>query len=253
MPIHDWTRTFAGIFHALHIVWLGKLQERLNGGLLPDGYYALADQRAGDTGPDVLTLASPDNGEDDSEPTGPFGGGGGAALALADAPVKTGERRVMDDDLAHTVRNRRSITVRHLSDDRIVALIEIVSRGNKSSRAELERFVDEVDAAVEDGCHVLVIDLHPPTPLNPDGIHGLIGGRYGDSFELDPAAPLTAVSYVADSPPTAYVERLAVGGELADMPLFLDPGHYVMVPLADTYAASFAAMPQKYRDAVSRG
>ena len=242
MTIHDWTRVPAGIFHALHVVWLGKLQERLNAGLLPPEYYALADQKAGDTGPDVLTLTARG---------GPFVADGGAAVALADAPPQTAQRRVMDEDLLHTVRNRRTITVRHISGDRIVALIEIVSRGNKSSRRELDRFVSKVEEAIDGGCHVLAVDLYPPTSTNPDGIHGEIGRRFGDEYDLDPATPLTAVSYLADVPPTAYVEPLAVGGGLPDMPLFLDPGHYVSVPLSETYAASFAAMPARFRAEVS--
>lgn len=36
MPIHDWTRADAGIFHALHLKWIAELDKSLNGGLLPD-------------------------------------------------------------------------------------------------------------------------------------------------------------------------------------------------------------------------
>lgn len=38
----------------------------------------------------------------------------------------------------------------------------------------------------------------------------------------------------------AYVERLTVGEALTDMPLFLEPGRAVMVPLEVTYNAAFA-------------
>jgi hypothetical protein len=47
MPLHDWTRVDAGIFHAFHVAWIPELQRVLNGGLLPEGYYALAEQHAG--------------------------------------------------------------------------------------------------------------------------------------------------------------------------------------------------------------
>ena len=60
MPVHDWTRVEAGIFHAFHVAWIPELQKTLNGGLLPEGYYALAEQHAGRAIADVLTLhASP--------------------------------------------------------------------------------------------------------------------------------------------------------------------------------------------------
>jgi hypothetical protein len=47
MPLHDWTRVDAGIFHAFHVAWLPEIQGILNDGLLPEGYYALAEQHAG--------------------------------------------------------------------------------------------------------------------------------------------------------------------------------------------------------------
>src|SRR5947209_6912370 len=56
MPVHDWTRVGAGIFHDFHHDWITTLKRALNAGLLPPGYYALAEQIAGGLGPDVLTL-----------------------------------------------------------------------------------------------------------------------------------------------------------------------------------------------------
>ena len=58
---------------------------------------------------------------------------------------------------------------------------------------------------------------------------------------------MTFASYVADDPPVAYLEPLSVGDAVPDMPLFLAPGHYVTVPLGETYAATFAPFPGKYR------
>jgi hypothetical protein len=43
MPVHDWTRAEAGIFHAFHVAWIPELQKVLNSGLLPEGFYALAE------------------------------------------------------------------------------------------------------------------------------------------------------------------------------------------------------------------
>src|SRR4029453_4670140 len=55
MPIHDWSRTYAMLFHALHVAWIGELQRALNAGLLPEGYYALGEQVVGGAVPEVLT------------------------------------------------------------------------------------------------------------------------------------------------------------------------------------------------------
>ena len=247
MPVHDWTRVDAGIFHAFHTAWLGELQKALNRGGMPPGYSAMVEQYGGMGNADVLALQ--DGG------TPPFAGftpgpsasseSGGTAVALADAPP-VAEARVCVAGVRRYPR--RELVIRHRTGRRPVALIEIVSSGNKASVAEIDRFVSKVADAVAHGLHVLVADLHPPTARDPDGIHGLIGPLVGDDgFRFDPAEPLTAASYLADDPPIAYLKRLRVGADVPDMPLFLDPGHYVSVPLAATYAEAFGGMPSEER------
>ena len=44
MPVHDWSRVFAGAFHDFHLAWMAELRNALNGGILPENYYALAEQ-----------------------------------------------------------------------------------------------------------------------------------------------------------------------------------------------------------------
>lgn len=56
MPVHDWTRADAGTFHAFHTLCIGEIMKALNAGLLPKGYYALAEQAATRVQTDVLTL-----------------------------------------------------------------------------------------------------------------------------------------------------------------------------------------------------
>jgi hypothetical protein len=63
LPIHDWARVEAGIFHAFHHSWIDEIARALNRGLLPRNYYALPEQIAGGREPDVLTLKGPTNGE----------------------------------------------------------------------------------------------------------------------------------------------------------------------------------------------
>ena len=59
MPMHDWTRVEAGIFHAFHHDWITEIARALNGGLLSPEYYALAEQPAAGFGPDVFTFQAP--------------------------------------------------------------------------------------------------------------------------------------------------------------------------------------------------
>src|SRR5438876_883353 len=63
MPVHDWTRVDAGIFHHFHHGWIEEIARGLNRGILPADYYALAEQHAAGFGPAVLTLQGGRNGE----------------------------------------------------------------------------------------------------------------------------------------------------------------------------------------------
>jgi hypothetical protein len=59
---------------------------------------------------------------------------------------------------------------------------------------------------------------------------------------------LTLASYAAGRPIEVYLEHLAVGASLPDMPLFLDYERYINVPLEATYQAAYRGMPGFWRD-----
>jgi hypothetical protein len=54
---------------------------------------------------------------------------------------------------------------------------------------------------------------------------------------------LTLASYDAGPERVAYVEFVAVGDALPDMPLFLRPGVYVPAPLEATYQTTWGGFP----------
>ena len=56
MPLHDWTRVDAGIFHSFHLSWIGEIVRVLNAGMLPRSYYALGEQVTTGGNLDVLAL-----------------------------------------------------------------------------------------------------------------------------------------------------------------------------------------------------
>ena len=160
MAVHDWTKVDDGIFHDFHCAWIIHLKESLNEGILPDGYYAMAEQHARDRIADVLTLRGPDPLRAPHLPPPNRG------VALADAPPRVSRKLVADLSFAYHTR-RRTLTIRHVSDHRIVALLEIISPGNKDRASTVEDFVGKVDSALEKGIHVLVVDLFPPGKHNP--------------------------------------------------------------------------------------
>jgi hypothetical protein len=49
---------------------------------------------------------------------------------------------------------------------------------------------------------------------------------------------LTPAAYKADNDPNAFVETIAVGEALPDMPLFLAPGWHFTIPLEGIYQAA---------------
>jgi hypothetical protein len=136
----------------------------------------------------------------------------------------------------------------------VVSVIEIVSPGNKGSRAALRSFVDKTVELLRQGIHVLVVDLFPPSSRDPQGIHKAIWDELEEMpFELTPDRPLTLAAYVAGIPYVAYVEPVGVGERLPDMPAYLTPDCYVPVPLEATYQATWASCPEAMRMVVEHG
>jgi hypothetical protein len=162
MPMHDWTRVDAGIYHDFHHEWISETKRALNRGLLPPDYYALAEQVAAGFGPDVLTLQD--------QTIAPASNGGGIA-------TQTRPKTTYYTELPGEFKQRRKslVAVRHVSGDHIVAMIEL----------------------------------------------------------------------------RAYIETIAVGDALPDMPLFLAPDFYVTVPLEATYQAAWDTVPARWQRVIA--
>ena len=184
-------------------------------------------------------------------PSIPDGSGHGGAVALVDHPPNVSMIQDAGEDLHFYLARQRTIVIRHVSGDRVVALLEIVSPANKHSGPRLDDFIDKVIAALRDGIHVMIVDPLPPGRFDPDGMHGEIWRRLmPGNFEAPPGKPLTLVSYAVSSTVTAFIEPLSVGTTLIDMPLFLTPEVYVPVPLEATYDRAWSGVPQRWRGVI---
>jgi hypothetical protein len=231
MPIHDWTRVRANRFHDFHQSWTIRIRDALNGGVLPADYVAMAEQITGGPEPDVVTLSLP------VKPNGASPGGVAIAERAPNVRVKT------QSDAAIYARKANRVTIRHPDGD-VVAVIEIVSPGNKDSRHAARTFARKAVEFLYAGIHLLIVDLFPPSKRDPQGIHKLIWDRVKDEpYELPSGKPLTAAAYTSGSTLTAYVENFGVGDALPDMPLFLTPDRYVPCPLEATYQQSWDVFP----------
>src|ERR1700678_309965 len=222
MPIHDWTRAQGGDFHHFHQRWISALTDALNGGGLPPEFVALAEQVTGRPIPDVVTLQA----------FSAKGSAGGIAVAPTSPPSA---RVIQKFERINYAKRADRVVIRH-GRGRVVAIIEIVSPGNKDSRHAIRSFVEKAAEILNQGVHLVVVDLFPPTPRDPQGIHKAIWDEFGDEpFDFLPDQPLTVASYIGGDLPTAYVESVGVGDCLPAIPLFLTEYDYVPCPLDTTY------------------
>jgi len=241
VPIHDWTRVEAGVFHHFHQAWIQEIARALNRGVLPRDYYAMSELFAAGFEPDVLTLHSPAGDADERSPTTP---GPSGVLTLTPPRV----RHAAEAEREFYRRKQSVVAVRSVDDDQVVAIVEVVSPGNKSSRHALRSFLEKISEMLDRRVHLLILDLFPPGPRDPRGIHAAIWEEYTGLEENLPAdKPLTLASYESADSVRAFVEPVAVGDELPEMPLFLRPGGHVSVPLEATYGAAFEAVPARWR------
>src|SRR5262245_21526991 len=198
MPLHDWTRVPAGLFHHFHQDWSIEIARALNRGRLPTGLSALVEQRVGPRESDVLAIERREKSEKDR-----VGG-----VATRDRPVARIVRRTTRE--IYSGRANRIVVRHHLG--RIVAVIEIASPGNKDSRAALRDFVEKTIEFLRAGIHVLVIDLFPPTPRDAFGIHQAIWDEIvEEDFAFPEGKGRILVSYESGRERAAYIEPVGVG------------------------------------------
>jgi hypothetical protein len=133
MPIHAWSKTDAGLFHHFHQRWIGNLCDGLNA-ILPPNYFALSEQVTAGPIPDVLTL---ERGGRSSDSLGPDSNGG---IKLAAIPPRTRFIRRAEPD-AYALKADRVAIRQRLGE--LVAVLEVVSPGNKSSKAAIRSVVDK--------------------------------------------------------------------------------------------------------------
>ena len=257
LPVHDWTRVTAGVFHSFHNEWIAQLAHILNRGGLPRRYYALAEQQTGHAEPDLLTLKSDDLAAADAGGAGdeaePFSSPGGG-LALAPPLPQTS---VVDalEDLDIYAQRQRVLTIRSATGDDVVAILEVASPGNKDRPLSVEAFANKVAGALYAGVHATLIDLFRPGRHDPGGLHDAAWqAAGGKEYAPPPGKPLIAAAYEAGEsfPMNCYAEPFAVGDVVPSIPLYYRTGWYIDLPLAETYAAAYDGVPERWQRVLER-
>src|SRR6202034_3515189 len=105
-------------------------------------------------------------------------------IAIADAPPQA--RFVAWAELDSYVAKANRIAIRHRLG-KVVAVIEIVSPGNKNRRHALRSFVEKAYELLRKEISLRVVDLFPPWRRDPQGMHKAIWDELQEEpFELPP-------------------------------------------------------------------
>ena len=239
MPVHDWSRTAEAAYHSFQLDWVSALSTALNRGVLPRSHFAMTETIELRPVASFCVLPEPE------QPVSRRKWYDDVPELSAEAPRTT--LRIVDDRRQYACR---IVTVR---DDlhQPAAAVLFVTQQDKQTAYRLRTLVQFVVGAVTRGIHVLIVDLFPPSVRDPQGIHKAIWDEFADEpFELPAGKTRTLVAYQAASEIVAYIEPVAVGDTLPDMPLFLEPDAHVLVPLEATYAATWAVCPEPIRELV---
>lgn len=235
--MHDWTKVDAGVYHAFHHEWISEIHRAVLK-RLPEDYYSLPEQQAAGFGPDVLTLKFDD---EDAKSVGTVA-----------TKVRPSTRMYQETPTEFYLRKKKAVVIRHVSGDRIVAMIEIVSPGNKNSAHGLRAFVRKARELLQQKVHLLIIDPFPASSRDPHGLHAAIFEEIQDDpLELPADSPLSVFSYECDDRVRTYLEPLSVGDSLPEMPVFLYPGMYIDVPLEATYLSAWEAVPKRWQRVIA--
>jgi hypothetical protein len=246
MPMHNWKRVPATIYHHFHQRWTIAICDALNAGMLPEGYSALVEQYSSRLYPDVLTVQGPSAKPSRSRKE-----------TMTLAPPRT--RMVIQPREGRFHERANRIAIRHHLGE-VVSVIKVVSPGNKNGKIAVREFVSKAVDFLRRGVNLLIVDPFPPGPQDPQSLHKLIWDEFDEDapFELPADEPLLLVCYRAAAPiveftPKAFIEPLRVGAQLPDMPAWLDPDLYVNVPLEKTYMAAWEVCPADFRYFVEHG
>jgi hypothetical protein len=232
MPMHDWTRVDVGVWHDFHGLWLYAIRHALNHGVLPPGYRAMSEQILRPFEPDVLAFrhSAPEDGP---------GVYAGNVLTLATSPPNVATMSKAKPK--RKPRTTRRLVVRQIRGNRVVAVVELVSPGNRDNRRDYRAFVDKATAIIDSKIHFHFVDAFPPPSWERNGFHASIWRAVTNKrYERPEEQPLVAASYAVDDEVTACVAPFAVGHTIPSVPLFLDDGAYVMMPFEDSYQSAFS-------------
>ncbi|MBY0227709.1 MAG: hypothetical protein K2W96_00375 [Gemmataceae bacterium] len=231
MPLLDHFRPPLSVerpWDGVHSVWASAIARLLNHGVLPEDYVALPQvTMAGRIEIDVATVRD-------------SGSGGGVATATY-APPRPALSGPLD---ASSLAGREVQVVQNLGGPRLRAAIELVSPGNKDRPAARLAFAVKCAAYLSRGVSVVVVDVVTERSAN---LHAELVAllRLPPAFAWASATGLSAIAYHPAREGTGlrldlWPHELAIGEELPELPLWLEPALSVPLELEESYREACA-------------
>ncbi len=169
-------------------------------------------------------------------------------MASTVAPLRPKTRFVLPMSRGERYARKTNRVAIHHELGEVVAVIELVSPGNKDRQHSFRTFVKKAIDLLQQQVNLLIIDPFPPGSHDPQGVHAAIFDEFAEQpFELPSDKPLTLASYQVAPVETSYVEPIAVGDPLPEMPLFLEDDFGINVPLEETYQTTWNVLPSEIR------
>lgn len=232
MPMHDWRKIEAGLYHSFHASWLTRLNDALNDGLLPENFYAATEQVITRYNADILTLSTRD-GERIS-----------SSRLKETMPVAT---LIDEGHVAKPRATRNRIAIHHVSGDKIIAVIEIVSPANKDTKRDCDQFIEKAAELLETEINLLLIDPFKSTKQAPHGLHTRIWQNLFPDTEPHATTdlqPLMNVTYtcLSDGDIQAGIVRYSLGELIPAISMLIDL-EWITIPLEGTYMQAWDKFP----------
>lgn len=218
-------------WESFHSVWAGEIMSYLNGGVLPNGYFAETQVHFG--GRIEVDVASFERM--DSESQSPQRNGGVAVQSDPDTHVMTMPATFPDEIEVRIVHREGGPT--------LVGALELTSPANKDRPESRRAFAAKCAAYLQTGIGLIVVDLVSVHRFNlhDEMIHLL---QQDDAFCMPDGTHLYSVAYRPFRDPTEgeWLEirpyRLAISQRLPTVPLALRNGPIVDVDLETTYTTT---------------
>src|SRR5262249_7881811 len=117
MPIRDWTRGGARIFHAFHLSWSCPISAPFNPRVLPSGYYSLVEERRVAFGFELPDIGRTGEG-DDVRDAGPRSERR-EKMSWAPRPDPPETQFVAESEWEHYRRKHKTVTIRREDDHEV--------------------------------------------------------------------------------------------------------------------------------------